>query len=63
MNRRIFLLVGILIGPFIPPVLAAPVAGVTSGDGHYFVLSDQGVLESWGRNDFGQLGQGTLQST
>src|SRR5688572_13975215 len=35
---------------------AAPV--IVSGDGHYLALTDNGVLYSWGRNDFGQLGLG-----
>ena len=35
---------------------AAP--AFVSGDGHYLALTDSGVLYSWGRNDFGQLGFG-----
>jgi alpha-tubulin suppressor-like RCC1 family protein len=34
------------------------VPALVSGDGHYLALTASGVLYSWGRNDFGQLGLG-----
>jgi alpha-tubulin suppressor-like RCC1 family protein len=39
-------------------LVEAAVPTIVSGDGHYLALTDSGVLYSWGRNDFGQLGLG-----
>ncbi len=36
----------------------AAVPAIVSGDGHYLAVTEAGVLYSWGRNDFGQLGLG-----
>ena len=62
LSRRGLWLIVIFFGLFTGPIFAGSVESIASGDGHYLALSDKGALESWGRNDFGQLGQGTVQS-
>lgn len=53
-------------GASFTPVLAASVAspaGLVAGGGHTCALLASGRVECWGRNDYGQLGDGDFLST
>ena len=38
--------------------LSAPVTGVAGGEAHTCAVTDTGAVQCWGRNNFGQLGNG-----
>lgn len=44
-------------------LLKTKIVDIAAGDFHFLSLTDEGKIYSWGANDFGQLGDGTLYNS